>query len=461
MGPIHSFDDIKDMVRRRFWLIAALVVIGSVASVMFALSRPHVYLSSEVLQIERPKIADELAPSTVEGASARRLQLIEQQLMARDTVLDIIEQHDLFANLPALSPTEKVAMFREAVTIEGVAATREGGVDDGTVSALTIMALLGSAEKAQAVAHELGSRTVELSARARTDKTKATLDFFLQEEAALVEAIAELESEIAEFRSSNATAIAGSVEFQQVEARSINDAVVDVERSLITLQEEVLTLQAGQQRPAVTRRIAALGTQVRSLEEQKEFLEQRSQELQQSLTTSPEVERMTNIFQLRLEQYQDQLAEISARRADAEIGHRLESNRQSERILILEPASLPEYPASSSRKKLAAMGGVASILGALFVAFLFELRNPVVRTGAQLHRELGILPAACIPTAASSPTKRPSRIKAIIRRVKDRVRGLKRFIPQRTAKSERANGASRTEIAMNVVRQRRPRPLRA
>ena len=180
MGPIHSFDDIKDMVRRRFWLIAALVVIGSVASVMFALSRPHVYLSSEVLQIERPKIADELAPSTVEGSSARRLQLIEQQLMARDTVLDIIEQHDLFANLPALSPTEKVAMFREAVTIEGVAATREGGVDDGTVSALTIMALLGSAEKAQAVAHELGSRTVELSARARTDKTKATLDFFLQ-----------------------------------------------------------------------------------------------------------------------------------------------------------------------------------------------------------------------------------------------------------------------------------------
>ena len=120
MGPIHTFDDIKDMLRRRFWLILLLTILGAVASVFFALSRPHVYLSSEVLQIERPRITDELAPSTVEGSSARRLQLIEQQLMARDTVLEIIAKHELFANMPALSPTEKVALFRESVTIEGV-----------------------------------------------------------------------------------------------------------------------------------------------------------------------------------------------------------------------------------------------------------------------------------------------------------------------------------------------------
>ena len=86
MGPIHTFDDIKDMVRRRIWVILLFTVLGCIASVLFALSRPHVYLSSEVLQIERPRITDELAPSTVEGSSARRLQLIEQQLMARDTV---------------------------------------------------------------------------------------------------------------------------------------------------------------------------------------------------------------------------------------------------------------------------------------------------------------------------------------------------------------------------------------
>ena len=455
MGPIHTFDDIKDMVRRRIWVILLFTVLGCIASVLFALSRPHVYLSSEVLQIERPRITDELAPSTVEGSSARRLQLIEQQLMARDTVLEIIAQHDLFENMPALSPTEKVALFRESVTIEGVAATREGGTDDGTVSALTIMALLGSPEKAQAVAHELGTRTVELSARERTAKTQATLDFFLQEEAALVDAIAELEREISDFRSANDISIAGTVEFRQAEVGSINDAILDVERSRIALTRELQTLSEGQQRPATRRRIGELTTQIRALEEQSVFLERRSEELQQTLTSSPEVERKTNIFQLRLAQYQDQLEEISARRADAEIGHRLESNRQSERIQILEPAPLPEYPASSSRKKLALMGAVASVMGALFVAFLLELRNPVVRTGAQLHRELGILPAACIPVANISPTKR-KRATGIKCRIKSLFESAKRYIPQPTAKSVPAPVASSTEIAMASAQRRRP-----
>ena len=453
MGPIHTFDDIKDMLRRRFWLILLLTILGAVASVFFALSRPHVYLSSEVLQIERPRITDELAPSTVEGSSARRLQLIEQQLMARDTVLEIIAKHELFANMPALSPTEKVALFRESVTIEGVAATREGGTDDGTVSALTIMALLGSPEKAQAVAHELGTRTVELSAKARTAKTQATLDFFLQEEAALVEAIAELESEIAEFRSANDISIAGSVEFRQAEVGSINDAILDVERSRIALTRELQTLSEGQQRPATQRRIAELNTQIRALEEQSVFLERRSEALQQTLTSSPEVERKTNIFQLRLEQYQVQLEEISARRADAEIGHRLESNRQSERIQILEPAAVPDYPASSSRKKLAMMGAVASAFGAIFVAFLLELYNPVVRTGAQLQRELGILPAACIPMADSKPVKRQGK-GALRTWFWSQIHKLKRYVPR--SATAKAPAASSTELAMASVQRHRP-----
>lgn len=85
MGPIYTFDDIIDMLRRRAGVIILITLLGCIASVYWALSTPHVYQSSEVIQIEQPKIANDLAPSTVEGSSARRLQLIEQQLMARGT----------------------------------------------------------------------------------------------------------------------------------------------------------------------------------------------------------------------------------------------------------------------------------------------------------------------------------------------------------------------------------------
>jgi len=411
MGPIQTLDDIRDMMRRRAGVMLLICVLGAVASVLFALSQPHHYLSSEVIQIERPKITDGLAPSTVEGSTARRLQLIQQQLMARDTILEIIEKHGLFANQSEL---EKVALFRQSVTIEGVAAAREGMSDDGSISALTITALLGSPEKAQAVARELGARTIDLSAEARRAKTRATLDFFNREETALVEAIAALETEIAAFRSKNELSITGGIEFRQVEIGAVNQAILDVEQGRITIQRELERISAGTQRPATQRRMNELQAQLQSFDEQRAFLVQRLAELQRTLSGSPEIERRVAIFEMRLEQYQEQLEAVSARRADAEIGHRLESNRQAERLEVLEPASLPEYPVPPSRKKIAALGTLAAIGAAFGFAFLLELRNPVIRSGAQLTRELGYAAAICIP--AQPPVRRP-RFQGVRRRI--------------------------------------------
>ena len=397
MGPIQTLSDLFDMTRRRAGLLLAITGLSAIVSVIFALNQPHIYASSEVLQIERPRITDELAPSTVQGSSARRLQLIEQQLMARDAVLTTIRDHGVFADMPSLTDSEKVALFRESVTITGVVAAREGAVDDGTISALTITAQLGSPEVAQAVAHALGTQTIELSAAARRAQTRATLDFFIGEEQALVQAIAELESEIASFRTRNDLSITGQIEFQQAEMGSLNQAILDVERSRIAVQRELDTLDPAVTRAANQRRIAQLQAQVQTLDEQYAYFQQRAVDMRQALASSPEIERKISIFERRLQQYQDQLELISARRADAEIGNRLEMNRQAERLEILEPAALPDYPLAPSRKKIALLGTVAGAIAAFVLAFLLELRHPVVRSAAQMQRELGILPAISIP----------------------------------------------------------------
>ena len=92
MEQFFSLDDLLDTLKRRFGVIAAITILGCVASLFFALSQTHLYQSSEVIQVSRPKIDDDLARSTVDGSSARRLQLIEQQLMTRGTILDIADQ---------------------------------------------------------------------------------------------------------------------------------------------------------------------------------------------------------------------------------------------------------------------------------------------------------------------------------------------------------------------------------
>ncbi len=401
MGPIQTVDEFVDMIRRRARMIFAVSLLGAVASVLFALSLPHQYISSQVIQIERPRVSSELVASTVEGSSARRLQLIEQKLMAREAVQQMIEEFGLFRDLPALTELEKVALFRESVSIEGVAAAREGMADDGTVSALTIRAQLGSPEAAQAVVAELGRRTIALSAEARAGKTRAALEFFRAEEEALIETVAALEAEMAGLRSGNELAIAGGIETRQEQIGAIEQALLAVEQNRISIQQQIDQLDGGSQRPATLRRLVELERQTDALAEQRVFLVNRRDQIRAMLTLAPEVERQLAVLQVRLEQYQDRLGEIAARRAEAEIGQRLEASRQAERMEVLEPASLPDYPAEPSRRKIAAAGALASVVAALALAFYLELRTPVIRTAAQMQRELGFAPAIAIPEMAA------------------------------------------------------------
>lgn len=414
MGPIRTLDDILDMLRRRARLIFFVIFIGSIAAIVFALKQPHLYFSTEVIQIERPQIANELAPTTIEGSSARRLQLVQQQVMSRETILDIIAELGLYADLPALTDSEKVGLFRSSVTIEGIAAAQEGGVSDGTVSALTISAMMGSPEHAQAVAHEIGARTIELSASARREKASATLEFFVAQEKALDEAIAALEKELATYRTENETSLTGASALSQAEFTSLNEAILAVQRNRITLQQELDSIDRSTVRPATQRRIEQLELEIQSLDEQETFLEDRIANLRNSMTASPEVERQVGIFQSRLEQYQDQREIIAAHRADAEIGDRLEANRQAERLVVLDPAILPDYPAEPSRKKLALMGIVASVMAALGLSYLLELCNPVIRSSAQLQREVGITPAVTIPNLKLKRRRRTGPVREIV-----------------------------------------------
>lgn len=396
MGPIHSLGDILDMVRRRALLILAIIALGSAVSVLFALSRQHVYRSTEVIQIEQPRVADELAPSTVGGSSARRLQLIQQRLMTRGTMLELIDRYGLFRDAPGLTETEKVALMRESIFIEGQAAAREGYSDDGTISVLSITAEMPTPRQAQAVASDLAARTVELSAASRIEEARETLAFFTRQEEVLARRIAQLEDEIARFRLANDLSIEGSLQFRRDEIAAIRQALLDIERERITVERELNQITSTVQINN-SRLTAPLQTRLDALEEQRLLLERRAAQLETQIGTSPEVQRALNEFQRDLTQLQTQFDVIQTRRAEAEVGFRIESQRNSERLTVIEAAALPELPITPPRKRFAIMGAAASAVLALLIAWLLELRNPVIRSAAQMQRELGIMPVVSVP----------------------------------------------------------------
>jgi uncharacterized protein involved in exopolysaccharide biosynthesis len=399
MGTIYSLADFVDMLRRRAWMISMIIMLGCLASVIWALNTPRIYSSSEVIQIEQPKIDDDLAPSTVAGSSARRLQLIEQQLMARGSLEEIIEKFGLYADAGDMVMWEKVNLLRLSVRIDGVAAVREGFTDDGTIAVLTITAEMPTPELAQAVANELADRTRALSRVRREGQARETLEFFMRQEENLIRDIAALEEELTAFRNENDLSIEGSLEFRRGEISSLNAALLEIDREMIDTELALSRIDKSARAPTVQREQADLETRLTSLQTQRRLLEDRRDGLAASVRTTPEVERTLANYERRMDQLQSQLGAISSRRSEAEVGFTLESASRSERLITLEEAEIPDFPISTSRKKLAAMGGVASVGLALMLAFLLDLRRPVIRTAAQLERETGLRPVAAIPQA--------------------------------------------------------------
>ena len=326
-----------------------------------------------------------------------RLQLIEQQLMSRDSLLEIIEKFGLYSNLAELRPSEKVDLLRRSVSITGVAAVREGFADDGTISVLTMTASMETAEHAQAVAHEFADRTRALSAAQRQEQTAETLAFFKQQEELIARDIANLEEELATFRRENDLSIQGSLEFRRAEIASINDALLQLDRELIAAQLARNRIDREQRASTVAREEKRLDDQLDSLNTQRALLAQRLEELSLSIETTPEVERALTTFERRMTQLQGQMDVAATRRNEAEVGFSLESASRGEQLTTIEEAPLPDFPVSMSRKKRAVLGaGFAGMLG-LALAFLLELRRPVIRTARQMERETGLLPVVSIP----------------------------------------------------------------
>ncbi|MCZ4351264.1 DUF874 domain-containing protein [Roseovarius aestuarii] len=404
MGSIYSVADFIDMVRRRIVAIVLVCVIGTGLATIYAASQQHMYQSSEVLQVQGARISDDLAPSTIAGSSARRLQLIEQQVMAREAVLEMIDQLGLFADQPGLTDSEKVLLMRKSVSVNGVAAAREGYSDDGTVSLLRITANWPSAEGARQIAHAFSQRTISLSVSTRLEQALETLEFFTYQEEGLHDEISTLTARITRFREENNTGLPVGQDGTRREIESLNDAIINIDRQMIALQR---LIDAPANSRVERRKREENQTALSGLVAERALLSQNVERLRATLQATPELEQQLAQFARQMDDLREQLQRVTAQRKEAEISYQLETQRQSERLTVLEPATVPEYPYTRSRKMLVIMGAMASLFAAFATAFLLDLRTPVIRSARQMERELGLRPVVSIPEAR--PKQAPRR----------------------------------------------------
>jgi uncharacterized protein involved in exopolysaccharide biosynthesis len=143
-------------------------------------------------------------------------------------------------------------------------------------------------------------------------------------------------------------------------------------------------------------------SQRRTLEEQKEVISARQQEILSAMERMPMVEQELAGLARNQAQLVQQLSGVALQLAQAQGQRSMRDTGAAAGMIILEDAQPPEYPMASSRKRSLAMGGVLSFGAALLLIFLLELRNPVMRNALAVERQLGVVPIAVVPLLPSA-----------------------------------------------------------
>ena len=411
MGHIQTLDDLISFLLRRKSLIIAIAVLGVALSVFFVKSRPKTYEAAAVIQIQLPQVADAATPGAApELGSAQLLQGIEQRLTTREHLLAVIDRHGLFADAPGLTADQKVTALRASVTFQQVASVANQTFGQpAQVSALLIYARLDDPDLVARVANDFAQNVLDQGAQGQADRARVTFQFFTEEEARVSTEVAAMEAAIAAYKNAHADALPEMADARRDELTSIDTDLRELNQTLAVLTVERDTLQAKETRRATDeRRLEDLVTSIALNEAQRATLDDRRAILNAAIAQTPEVERELRGLDRQLQQLQDQYTVVSRRLAEAETDQRLAENQQDQRFTMLERAIVPEYASNGGGRRLAAMGAIASLGLALVIAFLVDMLRPVIRTEAQMLRELDLRPVVSIPELPLRGAAKPS-----------------------------------------------------
>src|SRR5258705_3714864 len=115
----RGFDFVLDIWQRRKWL-ALLVFIGAFAgAASLAMSLPNLYRATATVLVERQQVSEAFVTSSVTAELETRIQTIEQEVMSRMRLTELISRLNLYPEARQKAPIEDlVVRMRRAIRLE-------------------------------------------------------------------------------------------------------------------------------------------------------------------------------------------------------------------------------------------------------------------------------------------------------------------------------------------------------
>ncbi|MGY9045529.1 hypothetical protein P775_06870 [Puniceibacterium antarcticum] len=226
-------------LRRLHWFLLFLVI-GSTIGLTLAKVLPPVYVAKARLLVESEQIPDDLAASTVKTEATEQLEIIQQRILTRDTLLEMANRLQVYApqsgqSQQALDADSLVEDMRKRISIVTTGGTVARGPARATLVAVSFEA--PSASLAASVTNELVTQILREDVAMRTRVARQTLEFFEQEVARLDKELAQRGATILSFKEKNQEALPDSLDFRRTQQAASQERLLQLEREAASLKD--------------------------------------------------------------------------------------------------------------------------------------------------------------------------------------------------------------------------------
>src|SRR6267378_7342346 len=116
----------KTIARRRWWILVVPAVIFAIGAYTISLFLASRYTSETVVLVEEPAVPESLVKPVIGGDVNQRLATMQEQILSRTRLQQIIEKFGLYRDEAGRVSTEDmVSSLRKSITVSAVRAMAE------------------------------------------------------------------------------------------------------------------------------------------------------------------------------------------------------------------------------------------------------------------------------------------------------------------------------------------------
>ncbi|MEM6913910.1 MAG: Wzz/FepE/Etk N-terminal domain-containing protein, partial [Pseudomonadota bacterium] len=232
--------DIISAIKRRYWLVIVSVMIIAPIAVTVAFMLPSKYKATANVLVQDQQIPVNLAGQTVTSTAYERLSRIRQRLLASEQLLRLVDELDVFAGRPDMTPGEKVSHMRRNITIEEVI----GGTQrNPKLAAIKVSFTDGAPGRAARIANALVDVILTWNIEDRRGVAKGTAEFFEDQVNRFSRDIASIEQKISDYQAENNCCLPSTLLQRQNQLAALQGQSVQREQNIFTLEEQIRTLE--------------------------------------------------------------------------------------------------------------------------------------------------------------------------------------------------------------------------